>query len=429
MASSLAEFGDQYMPSTGGCMVDLAAIPSHLFDSCSTVHIRIPEVQHHVDVQSNMICIKPSQPAPAPNAAIYREQYMYPNVVVPTDIPHASPKAHKQQPPSFDTPGNPKGSAPNHIPKPHDSKPMSPNAPGDSPKEPLPSPRTFVKTTHWSTLTATHTAFPSPHVTHVLQSTVVATTSCTTRLHGFSTSTIVQPSTLTTRIILSSVPTPPPQDLPTPSPQPSHPAVVPPLFPLPEPEPIPEEPEVRPVPIPEPEVDGPAPPTPEYCGEMYFKMDVTHIETLDPHDLDTYLNLLGLGNLGLDLDLDLDHGVNGLVDSLLNGAVDDDSTRVVWRELERLYRVKCGVSVQELWSSEEGGFVRSMGSQTECLQECEKSAIGKAGDGEVVECLGAAWNERLERDNCRFWMGGRDEFLPVERLRAGETGEWDLVYL
>ncbi|KAI1644500.1 uncharacterized protein F4817DRAFT_346731 [Daldinia loculata] len=63
MGNSLAQLGVQYIPSTGGCMLDLAAIPSHIFNSCSAVHIRIPEAQHHVEVNSNMICIKPSQPA------------------------------------------------------------------------------------------------------------------------------------------------------------------------------------------------------------------------------------------------------------------------------------------------------------------------------------------------------------------------------
>ncbi|KAF3069761.1 hypothetical protein GL218_07914 [Daldinia childiae] len=80
-------------------------------------------------------------------------------------------------------------------------------------------------------------------------------------------------------------------------------------------------------------------------------MDITHIDTLDPHDLDAYLNLLGLNDDDLGPDLDLEHGIAGLVSSLLGAAVDDDATRGVWRELERSYRVECGVSVQELWSS------------------------------------------------------------------------------
>lgn len=177
------------------------------------------------------------------------------------------------------------------------------------------------------------------------------------------------------------------------------------------------------------------------------------METLDPHDLAAYLNLLDLGDLGLELDLDLEHGIAGLVASLLGGAVDDDdddsTTRGVWRELERSYRVRCGVSVQELWSwsrsrsssssssrsSSSGGggggggskgehveFVRSMGSQMGCVQECERRAIGAARDGDVAECLGAAWSGRLERGNCRFWTGGRDEVLPVGRLKGGRGG-------
>ena len=63
------------------------------------------------------------------------------------------------------------------------------------------------------------------------------------------------------------------------------------------------------------------------------------------------------------------------------------------------------------------------------MEECEKGAIGKARDGDVKECLGAAFNRRLVSENCRFWTGGKDEFLPVERLRAEEAGDWDLVYL
>ncbi|KAI1655414.1 hypothetical protein F4813DRAFT_367818 [Daldinia decipiens] len=159
MASSLAQLGVQYMPSTGGCMLDLAAIPSHLFSSCGAIHIRIPEAQHHVEVNSNMVCIKPSQPAPGPGAAIYREQYMYPNVVVPTDLSHASPKNHKQQPPSFNAPET---SVHHPVPEPDNSKPASANTPNDSHKDTVPSLQTFVKTAHWSTLTTTHTASPSP---------------------------------------------------------------------------------------------------------------------------------------------------------------------------------------------------------------------------------------------------------------------------
>jgi hypothetical protein len=165
-------------------------------------------------------------------------------------------------------------------------------------------------------------------------------------------------------------------------------------------------------------------------------MDVTTIRTLDPHDLDLYLDLLGIAGVGLHLDLD--HGVGGLVSGLLGGAVDDDETRGLHRELEHSYRVRCGVRGFEEWEEGKGKgegkggvrrVVKTAGSQTACLEECEKSAIGRARGGEVRECLGAAWHRRLASDNCRFWMGGKDEFLPVDRLRAEEPGEWDLVYL
>ncbi|KAI0105893.1 hypothetical protein F4814DRAFT_455530 [Daldinia grandis] len=452
MESSLAQLGVQYMPSTGGCMVDLAAIPSHLFNSCSAVHIRIPEAQHHVEVNSNMICINPSQPAPAPapapapgpGAALYREQYIYPNIVVPTDLPHASPKNHKQQPSPSSAPETPV-----HHPVSESGgvKPVSTDVPNSPHKDSAPTLRTFVQTASWSTLTTAHVALPSSQATHVIQSPAVTTTSCTTHhLHTpgpptatTTTTRIVHaptPSTLTTRTLLPSPPSQGPSASTSP---PTRPAVIPPPFPLPAPEPIPEA-NPSSAPQPDPELT-----TPAYCSSAYYKMDVTRIETLDPHDLASYLDLLGLGDLGLglDLDLDLEHGIAGLVASLLGGAVDDDATRGVWRELERSYRVECGVSVQEMWSSsssswssgssrwsgEQVEFVRSMGSQTDCVQECEKSAIGAARDGTVVECLGAAWSARLERDNCRFWTGGRDEFLPVGRVRGGEGGEWDLVYL
>ena len=73
--------------------------------------------------------------------------------------------------------------------------------------------------------------------------------------------------------------------------------------------------------------------------------------------------------------------------------------------------------------------VNRRGRSRLCLGSRLEEAIGRARDKEVKECLGAAWHRRLSRDNCRYWTGGRDEFLPADGLRSDGDGEWDLAYL
>ncbi|KAI1455815.1 hypothetical protein F4805DRAFT_260848 [Annulohypoxylon moriforme] len=415
MATSLAQLGVQYMASTGSCVLDMAAV-HNLFDSCSTIHIRVPENQHRIDVHSNMICIKPTQPEPG----AYREQYMYPSVLSPTDSPQAPPKQQQKRPPSMEGPDNyPQGPLPGV--KGGDGNfdgSMNPNEPNDS-ENPSATIHTYVKPAY--TYTSTGASTFTTQVTRLQSSAFEATPSpssspTTTGERYFITTTPSQTSTTSSEqepTHLSVLDTPP-----SPSASVERPAN--------------PQPAAPPPPPPAPEIIA-APPPPAYCETTYVKMDVTTIQTLDPHDLDLYLNLLGITGIGLDLD----HGVGGLVSGLLGGAVDDDETRELHHELEHSYRVRCGV--KEMHGFEEGEWERkgekkrervtTTKTQTGCLEECEKGAIGRARGGEVQECLGAAFNRRLVSENCKFWTGGKDEFLPVERLRGEEVGEWDLVYL
>ncbi|KAI0882342.1 uncharacterized protein GGS22DRAFT_196040 [Annulohypoxylon maeteangense] len=411
MTTSLAQLGVQYMASTGSCVVDMAAMHS-LFNSCSTFHIRIPENQHRIDVHSNMICIKPTQPEPG----AYREQYMHPSVLSPTDAPQTPPKQQQKRPPSMEGPGNsPQGLLPGA--KGGDGNiggSMNPDIPDES-ENPSTIIHTYVRPAY--TYTSTGVSTLTTQVTRLQSSALQPTSSPSS-----------SPTTTTERYFITTTP----RETPTTSPE-QQPTNIPVLDTPPSPS-APASPEPA-VPPPTPEIIN-APPPPAYCETSYVKMDVTTIQTLDPHDLDLYLNLLGITGIGLDLD----HGVGGLVSGLLGGAVDDDETRELHHELEHSYRVRCGV--REMHGFEDGEWVRKGGrveesrqrvtttkTQTGCLEECEKGAIGKARGGEVKECLGAAFNRKLVSENCRYWTGGRDEFLPVERLRAEEVGEWDLVYL
>ncbi|KAI1413130.1 hypothetical protein F5Y13DRAFT_198872 [Hypoxylon sp. FL1857] len=412
MAASLAQLGVQYMPSTGSCLLDMASAPLGLFDSCGSIHIRVLENQHNIDVHSNMICIKPSKPAMSQDTSPYHEQYINPTASSPTGAPQASPKQQQKNPPSMEGPGSP-AQGPS-------SGSGRPNMPNDHHQVPSSTMETRVRPAHSSSCTSTMLSTFTSIITH-LQSSYLGhspTSSPSATSHGFSTSIIPTSSNPPQQPDIH-IPAPPAPAAPTPPPLPQRPAVPQPPSPPPAP-PAPPRPEVRPT---QPN------PAPAYCGNSYIKMDVTTIDDLDPHDLDLYLNLLGLIGIGLDLD----HGIDGLLDGLLGGAVDDDDTRAVRQELEHSYRVRCGISDSDWMQGAEGADRReriaTAPDQTGCLQQCEKEAIGRARDKEVKECLGAAWHRRLPRDNCRYWTGGRDEFLPVDGLRSDGDGEWDLVYL
>ncbi|KAI0377638.1 hypothetical protein F5Y04DRAFT_291694 [Hypomontagnella monticulosa] len=384
----------------------MAAVPAGMFDACSAIHIRIPEQQQRIDVHSGMICIQPSQPASGSNSGPYREQYKNPGDPSPTGLPQQSPKEQQTRPPSFQGPQGP-------LPG---SNPGSPIVPSDYREDFSPTMTTRVRPAQASTTATTFTSFPT-RASHSSQFTTF------TSQHIASSSAIRIPAPPTP----TAAPPPPPPQRPAPAPAPTHPVVA----------------------APSPAPKGPAP-QPEYCGTSYMKMDLTSIDTLDPHDLDLYLNLLGLhihlpvdlnlddlglGDLGLD-DLDSDGLLGGLLDDLDLNLTGEDTAAVatqqdVRRELERSYRVRCGVSESI------GGFRGGSGSksrvvtaptQTRCLEECEKGAMAHAREGQVAECLGAAYRRTGSRDNCRFWTGGKDEFLPVEKLPAGEKGMWDLVY-
>ncbi|XXH02902.1 hypothetical protein Hte_009291 [Hypoxylon texense] len=452
--AALAHLGVQYMPSTGACMIDMAAAQANLFDVCGSIHIRMPEIQHNIDVQTGMICIKPTEPS-NPVLAAYREQYMYPPLAAnpPSQSP-AALEAPSSKPAEGGNEGSSSSSKPNDIP----------NVPVDQPKGQSPSVETqeaipaAPSATTSSTCTSSMMLVTSTFLTQVTTS---VSREQQQQLSTFVTTTPSSSSSIIPATSASSSPTPeqPPVHIPTP-PAAAPPAAAPPASPTP------------PAPVRPAHPDQPAPPhpAPVYCDAEYLRMDVTTISGLDPHDLALYLDLLDLGKLGLDLDLD--HGVNGLVGGLLGGAVDDDETRVIHKELEHAYRVKCGVPLprrekgkgekkkdkkkgkhdkhdkhdkhgkgkkgdrrrDEEGVDEEVEFPRhdkvlTAGSRKECVEACEMGAIEKAKDKVVRECLGAAWHPRLGRENCRYWTGASDEVLPVDELGREETGEWEFVYL
>ncbi|KAI1383902.1 uncharacterized protein F4822DRAFT_440156 [Hypoxylon trugodes] len=404
MATSLTNLGVQYMPSTGGCMVDLAAIPPGMFDSCKAIHVKLPEEQHQIDVHSNMICIQPSKSVSAP----YREQYLYPDASPPplaTNSPKERPKEQVQE-----KPPPPKPESPTERPQPannggneDDGGPNNPersNMPAEHPEAPSPTIQTYVRPAQSTLLTTCTSMATHSQVTYILQSSILVHSPT-----SFSTITSHLSRVSNTPVTHFSTISSPPSTItitPTPTPLPERPATPP---------PAPADPE----------------PLPSYCGSSYVKMDMTTIETMDTHDFDVYLDLLGLGSLGLDLE----HGISGLIDSLLGTDSNPDSehTRTVHQELEHSYRVLCSVDDPNLdFSVERAERVATTDSQNLCLEECEKDAVAKARDGEVKDCLGAAWHRSLEHDNCRFWTG-EDELLPVERMMGEKGGEWDLVYL
>ncbi|KAI1771199.1 hypothetical protein F4818DRAFT_215456 [Hypoxylon cercidicola] len=412
--AALTHLSVQYMPSTGGCMLDMAAVPANVFDVCSAIHICMPEILHNIDVQEGMICIKPTQPTD-PVLATYREQYMYPPLAL--NPPQKRPSSF-EAPPSKAVEGAKDGnSKPNDTPKAPLDRPGG-QSPGVQTQEAIPAAPSTATT---SKCTSSMGFVTSTFLTQV-----------TTSVYRGLLSTLITATSSTPTSTSTSSPTPP-VHIPTPSAAP--PAAAPPASPTP---PTPQRPG-RP--------DHPAPPgpAPVYCDADYFRMDVTTIQGLDPHDLALYLDLLGVGKLGLDLD----HGLGGLVGGLLGGAVDDDETRIIHKELEHAYRVRCGVPLprekgkkkgkhgkgeEEEEGEGEGEFpkhdkVLTVKSRAECVGECEMGAIKKARDKKVRECLGAAWHPRLAHDNCRYWTGASDEVLPVEQLGRDETGEWEFVYL
>lgn len=420
-------------------MLDMAAMPTNLFDMCSTIHIRVPEeTQHDIAVNPGMICIKPSEPANSV-LATYREQYFYPALAANAPPQQQHPSPYEAPPPKPVEGGKVESAKPDNLPK----------APVASPKEQAPSVQTQEARPAEIPTTAATTTKCSSSMMFVTSTFLTQVTTSVYRGH-LSTFITATPSASTS---LSSTLDQPPVHIPTPpaAPTAAPPAAAPPVQ-APPASPTPPAP-VRPA-----HPDHPAPPhhpAPVYCDAEYFRMDVTTIQTLDPHDLALYLDLLGMGKLGLDLD----HGLNGLVGGLLGGAVDDDETRVIYKELEHAYRVRCGVPLprhekgkgkkkgkhdkgkgkgkgkgKHERGEEEVEFpkhdkVLTVGSRKECVEECEMGAIKKAHDEEVRECLGAAYHPRLAHENCRYWTGASDEVLPVDELGREETGEWEFVYL
>ncbi|KAI1758672.1 hypothetical protein GGR53DRAFT_528734 [Hypoxylon sp. FL1150] len=435
--AALTHLGVQYMPSTGGCMLDMATMPTNLFDMCSTIHIRMPEeMQHDVDVNQGMICIKPSQPA-NPVLATYREQYFYPPL--PANAP-AQQQQQQQQPSTYmASPPKPVDGGEIESARPADV----PNVPAGSPKEePSNPPSVQTQGANSPVVPSTTSTTKCSSSTMFVTSTFLTQVTTSVYRGQLSTFRTVAPSSFTSIATTSSsslelpplhIPTPPA----VPTAAPSAPAPPAPASPTP-PSPV------RPA---YPDHPQPPHPAPVYCDAEYFRMDVTTIHTLDPHDLALYLDLLGMGKMGLDVD----HGLSGLVSGLLGGAVDDDETRVIHKELDHAYRVRCGVPLPRhekgkgkkkgkhgkgkgKHEEEEVEFpkhdkVLTVGSRTECVEECEMGAIKKAHDKKVRECLGAAYHPRLGRENCRYWTGGSDEVLPVDELGREETGEWEFVYL
>ncbi|KAI2604403.1 uncharacterized protein GGS25DRAFT_534820 [Hypoxylon fragiforme] len=522
MATTLAQIAVQYVPSNGGCMLDMTAAAARLFDVCSTVHIRIPDIpQQRIDVQSGMICIKPSEPVPSMVDA-YREQYVYPTVAVlrPTGEATLPPKQQQQQGlrlPTFERPGrlaqggvpmgsgggDRKGDGNNDDDDDDDDEVQTSKGGQESHSTstlyrhgPLSTMKTRVRPAQSTTCT-TISIESTVQVTRLIETSdtsLLSTTSTpTTQLHASQPSNKPS-STLITSTISSPSPSQessiyiPALSISTPQPQapPAERPVTSALDPAPPAPTIPSLPQLPPPPPPPPTLPG-------YCKSPYFNLDVTTITALDPHDLALHLNLLGIaglehvttptpttsiviaaaaasssGSSSIDSRSSSSrtrsssrsgdsNDIAALLRHLLTAAINDDETRAIRREFERSYRVRCGTPLVPSfpWGKDPGkgkgndekgggkGEERkvNVGSQRECLEMCEREAISRAREGVVRECVGAAWyrglgNADADADadgNCMFWIGGRDEVLPVERLGVesvvGRGGDWDLVYL
>ncbi|KAL7620536.1 hypothetical protein AAE478_009531 [Parahypoxylon ruwenzoriense] len=417
-----AHLGIQYVPSMGGCVLDMAQFQgAGFFDTCGVMHIRMQGDRYFkLDAHSSpdTICVTPTKPAmvaPEP----YREKYFRPSrpadpplrtqesVNGPAPRPNAVAGVGEKKPGYPAAPAGHRGgeNGPDRSPK------MSNNHQDQDPPPTHTLARPIVQQAISTFTTCTS---GRPQVSHLLAlpASPAATPTPVLSAHGgckaihCSTRTGLSTITIFSTFVTSS-------------PLPPQSSQAPPPIKVPEPSAPPQIAPNKPVVVAPP---PPAhPPPPAYCGTTYVKMDVTRIQTLDQHDVDLYLDLVDRGG-GAGPD---SH------DSHLHQHQHHE-TKVVRAELEHSFRVRCGVPIRGLPGGRD--VLVTAGSQTTCLEECEKRALGRARSGEVAECIGAAWHRSLRRDNCRFWMGGRHEFLPVEeRLGpadgAGEVGDWDLVYL
>lgn len=151
-------------------------------------------------------------------------------------------------------------------------------------------------------------------------------------------------------------------------------------------------------------------PLPPYCSQTSVEVDMSQITTIDRHDLELHLQLLGV-SLGPGLNLDLGLGLGSLLG-------DDRSTRhlpaAAQQAMVHQYRVRCGAS---LIRGHAGAVTARASSHAECLNACTADAVGCARDGLARDCLGATYARDgggEGGDNCWYLVGEEHEFVDVE---------------
>ncbi|TGJ84522.1 hypothetical protein E0Z10_g4244 [Xylaria hypoxylon] len=188
---------------------------------------------------------------------------------------------------------------------------------------------------------------------------------------------------------------------------------------------------------------APTPIDPGVCDSTYTTVDVSELTGLDPHFLEKYLGLLGLGGL-------LDGLLGGLLSGILgSGGLAGNSEK---EKLVHQYRVLCDVALPDgpapSFPDYKGGEEHTktvQGGHRECLETCERQVINMAGQNLLRECLGVAYRPKAgaagEEGECRYWCGEHKEheFLPVDSLpsksREGKgkgkekPGRWQVIYM
>ncbi|KAK7967192.1 uncharacterized protein PG986_001469 [Apiospora aurea] len=126
---NLPSLGVQYIPNTGGCVVDIAAAVN--LAQCSNINIKVQE-QYHVEVFPDTIHIAPSLPSPEPPPRVR------PHQTGPLPSPGPPPRVRLHPTSSVPSPGPPPRNRPyptGHLPCP----PPPPPPPYSRPNEQRPS--------------------------------------------------------------------------------------------------------------------------------------------------------------------------------------------------------------------------------------------------------------------------------------------------
>ncbi|KAI1338311.1 hypothetical protein F5Y15DRAFT_386761 [Xylariaceae sp. FL0016] len=303
------------MPGGGSCFIDLTAAAQ--LSICSDINVRV-HAGDVVDVHPDSICVTPTKPLPADDGTDDPPEIIEQPFATPTPTPTGPPKLPVIVPVpvvsdgnggnggdggnggsggfgdpggnggnggngGFNAPGGDGGDGGNggnggdstlipiHIPPPAEaSQPPQAIETPDEPRQPdIHNTPQKPHLPPWFHHPHPHAGTDSPPFVQSPAEPVVLT------------STVVSPPEQSTEIPVE--PTPYPVQPPV-----HHVDVPPPKQPL------------NMQPPTEPVVQAPQP-MPAYCEKSYTSIDVTEIQGLDEHDFDLYLNLLGVGELGLNL--------------------------------------------------------------------------------------------------------------------------------